>query len=148
MKRRLMIARALLHCPALLFLDEPTVGLDAQTRRRIWELIRTMNLTGTTILLTTHYIEEAESLCGRVGIIDHGRLITLGTPVELRRQLGMVAVETIAANDETGYSYFADNDSARSYVQRLPEETKTIIVRDSNLEDVFIELTGRKVNGG
>jgi ABC-2 type transport system ATP-binding protein len=145
MKRRLMIARALIHRPKLLFLDEPTVGLDAQTRRRLWELIRRMNLDGTTVLLTTHYIEEAEALCGRVGIIHLGHLIALGTPLELRQRLGLVTVETLSNNKDTHYIYFPDRTAATSYAQSLPPEVKTIIVRESNLEDVFVELTGRKV---
>jgi ABC-2 type transport system ATP-binding protein len=145
MKRRLMIARALIHRPKLLFLDEPTVGLDAQTRRRLWELIRRMNLDGTTVLLTTHYIEEAEALCGRVGIIHQGHLIALGSPLELRQRLGLVTVETLSNNKDTHYIYFPDRIAATSYAQGLPPEVKTIIVRESNLEDVFVELTGRKV---
>ena len=79
MKRRAMIARALIHRPKLLFLDELAVGLDAQTRRRVWDLIRKMNSDGATVFLTTHYIEEAEALCHRVGIIHHGKLIAPGT---------------------------------------------------------------------
>lgn len=145
MKRRLMIARALMHRPKLLFLDEPTVGLDAQTRRRLWELIRRMNLNGTTVLLTTHYIEEAEALCGRVGIIHQGHLIALGSPLELRQRLGLVTVETLSNNRDTNYHYFPNRMAATSYAQGLPPEIKTIIVRESNLEDVFVELTGRKV---
>jgi len=145
MKRRLMIARALIHRPKLLFLDEPTVGLDAQTRRRLWELIRRMNLDGTTVLLTTHYIEEAEALCGRVGIIHQGHLIALGSPLELRQRLGLVTVETLSNNKDTHYIYFPDRTAATSYAQGLPPDVKTIIVRESNLEDVFVELTGRKV---
>jgi len=145
MKRRLMIARALMHRPKLLFLDEPTVGLDAQTRRRLWELIRRMNLNGTTVLLTTHYIEEAEALCGRVGIIHQGHLIALGSPLELRQRLGLVTVETLSNNRDTNYHYFPNRMAATSYAQGLPPEVKTIIVRESNLEDVFVELTGRKV---
>jgi len=145
MKRRLMIARALIHRPKLLFLDEPTVGLDAQTRRRLWELIRRMNLDGTTVLLTTHYIEEAEALCGRVGIIHLGHLIALGSPLELRQRLGLVTLETLSNNRDTNYHYFPDRTAATSYAQGLPPEVKTIIVRESNLEDVFVELTGRKV---
>jgi len=145
MKRRLMIARALIHRPKLLFLDEPTVGLDAQTRRRLWELIRRMNLDGTTVLLTTHYIEEAEALCGRVGIIHQGHLIALGSPLELRQRLGLVTVETMSNNKDTHYIYFPDRTAATIYAQGLTPEVKTIIVRESNLEDVFVELTGRKV---
>jgi len=145
MKRRLMIARALIHSPMLLFLDEPTVGLDAQTRRRLWELIRRMNLDGATVLLTTHYIEEAEALCGRVGIIHQGHLIALGTSLELRQRLGLVTLETLSNNKDTHYTYFSDRAAATSYAQGLPPDIKTIIVRESNLEDVFVELTGRKV---
>lgn len=88
-----MITRALIHRPKLLFLDEPTAGLDAQTRRRVWDLIRRMNSKGTTVFLTTHYIEEAEALCSRVGIVHHGRLISLGSSLELRLSLGPVTVE-------------------------------------------------------
>jgi ABC-2 type transport system ATP-binding protein len=145
MKKRAMIIGSLLHKPKVLFLDEPTVGLDAQTRRRLWDSIRRLHLDGTTIFLTTHYIEEAEALCQRVGIIHQGRLIDIGRPLELRQRLGLVTVETLVNNKETRYQYFADRAAATSYVQNLPPEAKTIIIRDSNLEDVFVELTGRKV---
>jgi ABC-2 type transport system ATP-binding protein len=145
MKKRAMIIGSLLHKPKVLFLDEPTVGLDAQTRRRLWDSIRRLHLDGTTIFLTTHYIEEAEALCQRVGIIHHGRLIDIGRPLELRQRLGLVTVETLVNNKETRYQYFANRVAATSYVQNLPTDVKTIIIRDSNLEDVFVELTGRRV---
>ena len=147
MKKRVSIVSSLMHRPKLLFLDEPTVGLDAQTRRPLWELIRRLNLDGTTIFLTTHYIEEAEALCQRVGIIHQGRLIAIGKPLELRRKLGLITVETLVNNKETRYQYFADRVEAKRYVQNLPPEVKTIIIRDSNLEDVFVEETGQKVQG-
>jgi ABC-2 type transport system ATP-binding protein len=145
MKKRAMIVSSLMHRPKVLFLDEPTVGLDAQTRRRLWDLIRRLHVDGTTIFLTTHYIVEAEALCQRVGIVDQGRLIDLGKPLELRQRLGLVTVETLVNNKETRYQYFADRAAATSYVQNLPPDAKTIIIRESNLEDVFVELTGRKV---
>ena len=145
MKKRAMIVSSLIHRPKVLFLDEPTVGLDAQTRRRLWELIRRLLLDGTTIFLTTHYIEEAEALCQRVGIIHQGHLIDLGKPIELRQRLGSVAVETLVNNKETRYQYFTDRAAATNFVQNLPPDVKTIIIRESNLEDVFVELTGRKV---
>jgi len=85
MKKAAMIARALIHRPKVLFLDEPTVGLDVQVRRRMWDLIRSLSHNGTTVFLTTHYIEEAEALCQRVGIVHQGHLIALGTPSELRQ---------------------------------------------------------------
>jgi ABC-2 type transport system ATP-binding protein len=143
MKRKVMIARALIHRPKLLFLDEPTVGLDAQTRRRVWDLIRMMNSDGATIFLTTHYIEEAEALCRRVGIVHHGRLISLGDPLQLRRKLGLITVET-KDNGRTNYSYFPDRDAASKFIHRLNSSEK-VVMRESNLEDVFVELTGQKV---
>ncbi len=146
MKRRAMIARALIHRPKLLFLDEPTVGLDAQTRRRVWDLIRRMNLEGSTVFLTTHYIEEAETLCQRVGILHHGRLIALGSPLELRQRLGMIAVEMQGEACGTTYRYFPDRSSASRFIQDLPGSER-VVMRESNLEDVFIELTGEKVMG-
>lgn len=143
MKRRAMIARALIHRPKLLFLDEPTVGLDAQSRRRVWDLISSMNSVGTTVFLTTHYIEEAEALCDRVGIVHHGRLIAIGSPLDLRRKLGMITVE-IKDNGHTKYSYFPDRESASNFIQEMKVSDK-VIMRQSNLEDVFVELTGQKV---
>ncbi len=141
MKRRLMIARALLHKPRVLFLDEPTVGLDPQTRRKIWELIKRINMDGSTIFLTTHYIEEAEFLCDRVGIIDHGKLIALDTPKNFLKKVGDVVVEVIT-NNGMQTKFFKDREKAARYAATLK---KDVIIRRSNLEDVFITLTGRKV---
>jgi ABC-2 type transport system ATP-binding protein len=92
MAQRLMVARALLHDPAVLFLDEPTTGLDPQSRIALWDLLRECSAEGQTILLTTHYMEEAESLCDRVAIMDHGRILALDTPAELTRG---VAADTV-----------------------------------------------------
>ncbi|MFA6372195.1 MAG: ABC transporter ATP-binding protein [Methanothrix sp.] len=147
MKRRAMIARALIHRPKLLFLDEPTVGLDAQTRRKVWDLIRRMNSEGTTVFLTTHYIEEAEALCQRVGVLHHGRIIAIGSPLSLRQKLGMIAVEMNLNGNGTEYKYFADRAKAAQFIETLPS-TERVVMRESNLEDVFIELTGQKVQGG
>jgi ABC-2 type transport system ATP-binding protein len=148
MKKAAMIARALMHKPRVLFLDEPTVGLDVQARRRMWDLIRSLNCDGTTIFLTTHYIEEAEALCQRVGIVHQGRLIGLGNPQELRKKVGMVTVETLVDGKFTRYKHFGSRDEATRYVQSLPADARTIIVREANLEDVFVELTGHKVGDG
>ena len=146
MKRRAMIARALIHRPKLLFLDEPTVGLDAQTRRRVWDLIRRMNSEGSTVFLTTHYIEEAEALCQRVGVLHHGRIIAIGSPLSLRQKLGMIAVEMNLNGNGTEYKYFPDRAQAAKFIETLPS-TERVVMRESNLEDVFIELTGQKVLG-
>jgi ABC-2 type transport system ATP-binding protein len=129
----------------VLFLDEPTVGLDVQVRRRMWDLIRSLSRNGTTIFLTTHYIEEAEALCQRVGIVHHGLLIALGKPSELRQKVGMVTVEILVDGAFIRYEHFADRETANYYVQSLSSDHETIIIRDSNLEDVFVELTGKKV---
>jgi len=104
MKRRLNLIIALVHDPEIAFLDEPTVAMDPQSRHAVWDFIRDLKKNGKTVILTTHYIEEAEMLCDRVGIIDHGKLMALGTPIDLMREY-----------------------------------------KAKNLEDVFIQLTGRKI---
>lgn len=139
MKRRLLIARALIHRPKILFMDEPTVALDPQVRRRIWDLIREMASQGVTVLLTTHYIEEAENLCQRVAIINKGQLVDLDTPASFCQRMGRIAVEW---SDESGRQYrFFDTRSAAAEFAGTLEEAH---IRRSNLEDVFIELTGRR----
>jgi ABC-2 type transport system ATP-binding protein len=145
MKKKASIVCSLLHEPKLLFLDEPTVGLDAQARRRLWDLVRRLNKDGTTIFLTTHYIEEAEVLCDRVGIMHHGQLIVVDEPANLREKVGSIVVETLVDNKDTHYQFFANREVATNYVKNLPSEVKTVIIRESNLEDVFIEQTGEKV---
>jgi ABC-2 type transport system ATP-binding protein len=141
MKRKLMITRALMHKPKILFLDEPTVGLDVHSRRKMWDLIRKMNEMGLTVLLTTHYIEEAEALCHRVGLIDQGKLITLGTPDELKQQVGKIVVESLT-NGTTDYQFFPDREAAASVAGNLEGK---VIIREANLEDVFVKLTNHKV---
>jgi ABC-2 type transport system ATP-binding protein len=144
MKRRLQIARALLHEPKVLFLDEPTVGLDPQTRRRLWEIIRDLNKQGMTMLLTTHYMDEVEFLCDRIGIMDAGQLIELGTLQQLRQQHGEGLVMK-QVEDRFEYKFFPDLTEANAYIESLPDKTG-IMVRPSNLEDIFVELTGRRLD--
>lgn len=143
MKRRLMIARALLHQPKVLFLDEPTVGLDPQVRRRLWDLIRRLKNDGITVLLTTHYIEEAENLCQRVAIMEKGKLIALDSPIALCQRFGAYVVEW-ADEEGTKTKFFADRSAASIFAATL---TTTTTLRQTNLEDAFVELTGRKVVG-
>ncbi len=95
MAQRLMVARAIMHRPAILFLDEPTAGLDPQSRIALWEILGELHGDGQTILLTTHYMEEADELCNRLAIIDHGSLLALGTPAELKRSTGADTVVTV-----------------------------------------------------
>ncbi|BAY88490.1 MULTISPECIES: ABC transporter ATP-binding protein [unclassified Tolypothrix] len=161
MKRRLQIARALLHQPQILFLDEPTVGLDPQTRRRLWEIIRDLNKQGMTILLTTHYMDEVEYLCdafgsakpGRIGIMDSGKLISLGTLQELRSTYGEgLVMKQVGASQVEGdtahsweYLFFPTLEAANNYLEQQQNKTG-MMVRPSNLEDIFVELTGRRLD--
>jgi ABC-2 type transport system ATP-binding protein len=101
MAQRLMVARAIFHRPAVLFLDEPTAGLDPQGRLALWELLRGLNAEGQTIMLTTHYMEEADRLCNRVAIMDHGKILALDTPTALKRSVGADTIVSVkAAGDQ------------------------------------------------
>ncbi|WP_254564938.1 ABC transporter ATP-binding protein [Oscillatoria sp. HE19RPO] len=144
MKRRLQIARALLHQPDILFLDEPTVGLDPQTRRRLWEIIKDLNRQGMTMLLTTHYMDEVEYLCDRIGIMDGGKLIELGTLSQFREKHGEGLVMK-QIGDRWEYKFFSDIAAANTYLEQQPDKTG-LMVRPSNLEDIFVELTGRQLD--
>ncbi len=141
MRRRLLIARGLMHRPAVVFMDEPTVGLDPQARRMIWGLIQSLKESGITILLTTHYIEEADSLCDRVAIMRAGKIIALGAPADLKALAGRYVLEC-----------FGRQDLSRRFFQSRHEALDTgkelgcnVVVRDVTLEDVFIELTGERI---
>jgi len=100
MAQRLMVARAIMHRPAILFLDEPTAGLDPQSRLALWEILGELHGEGQTILLTTHYMEEADELCNRLAIIDRGHLLALGPPAELKRSTGADTVVTVSATGD------------------------------------------------
>ena len=139
-KRKTAIVCAIIHQPKILLLDEPTAGLDTRSRHMLWELVRKLNLGGTTIFLTTHYIEEAESLCNRVAVIDHGKLIALGTVDELRDRIGRISVETTDDDGKRRIVYFKDMASAKAYSQTLDD--KLFNIRRTSLEDVYLELTG------
>jgi len=169
MKRRLNIAIGLLHEPALLILDEPTVGVDAQSRTQILESIKKLNSEGVTILYTTHYIEEAEDLCSRVAILDLGKIAALGTPRALVQSLGkgIIRIEFHAAMDEgllremeaIGPVLWMDDRKRRVHLETdqtapalsrllgMKENRKTLFksldMMEPSLESVFIRLTGR-----
>ncbi len=171
MKRRLEIARGLLHHPRVLFLDEPTFGLDAQTRRRIWAYLQRLNRDeGVTIILTTHYMEEADHLCRRVAIVDRGRIVALDTPSRLKSQLGgdVVVLETADENDElatllraapwiTAVKRYGSRLSLtmESADRRIPElmamarEAGSAVIsvnlHKPSFEDVFLHFTGRSM---
>jgi ABC-2 type transport system ATP-binding protein len=140
--RRVMIARALLHDPRILFLDEPTVGLDASIRRRIWSLIKKIQKKGTTIFLTTHYIEEAEFLADRVAFLNSGRIVAVNTPAALMTGVGHWAIDWVTEEGmET--AFFPSREAAQA---SGAASNKGFTLRRVNLEDAFLSMTGKKVD--
>ena len=121
MAQRLMVARAIFHRPAVLFLDEPTAGLDPQGRLALWELLQGLNADGQTIMLTTHYMEEADKLCDRVAIMDHGRILALDTPAALKRSVGADTIVTVKAEGDPDLM-------AACFTERVEGITRTRIV--------------------
>ncbi|MEX1072021.1 MAG: ATP-binding cassette domain-containing protein [Anaerolineales bacterium] len=172
MKRRINIAVGLLHQPKLLFMDEPTVGIDPQSRRRILDTVMELNKQGLTVLYTTHYMEEAEELSDRIGIIDHGKLIAVGTQAELTQMVGqfdtlriglepaLVEASEIAKSvegakgvhrvtqDENALVVQAEDATASlgdivARVEKAGRRVQSLRVEEPNLEAVFLHLTGR-----
>jgi ABC-2 type transport system ATP-binding protein len=123
MAQRLMVARAVFHRPAVLFLDEPTAGLDPQGRLALWDLLGGLNAEGQTIMLTTHYMEEADKLCDRVAIMDHGKILALDTPADLKRSVGADTIVTVKATGDP-------NALAAAFESRLEGLTRTRPVSD------------------
>ncbi|MGH3578768.1 MAG: ATP-binding cassette domain-containing protein, partial [Mycobacterium sp.] len=172
MAQRLMVARAIFHRPAVLFLDEPTAGLDPQSRLALWDTLRGLNAEGQTILLTTHYMEEADQLCGRVAIMDRGRILALDTPAALKQEVHADTIVAVTATGDPG-------QLARVLSGRVPGVTRTrpieggvelhvmgkdrllptvvsaaeeagfpvidLSVTEPTLETVFINLTGKEL---
>lgn len=139
MKRKLMICRSLMIDPEILLLDEPTAGMDALARRQMWNLLRKLNNENLTIILTTHFIDEAQALCDRVALVNEGKLDVIDTPRNLINQLGAFAVDK--TSDETLVSrYFQTKEEA---IQYLSEEEGEVSLRNTTLEDVFIDRVGR-----
>ncbi len=141
MKRKLMICRALLIEPEILLLDEPTAGMDALSRRQMWNLLRKVNSDKMTIVLTTHYIEEAQALCNRVALINRGQLQKLDAPEALIRELGAWAVDETSDNDLVT-RYFHDREDAIAFLSAAGEQAA---LRATTLEDVFVVCAGRKL---
>ncbi len=162
LKRRLVIARAVINRPDLLILDEPTTGLDPQSRHQVWDRIRSLRRQGKTILLTTHYMDEAQTLCDRLVIMDHGKILVEGAPAELvRSRVGKEVVEVwgyppalLDHARQSGWRFEKDADRLFIYTEtgesvlaaiagRFPSERCT--VRTAGLEDLFLKLTGREL---
>ena len=139
MKRKLMICRALMVEPEILLLDEPTAGMDAFSRRQMWNLLRKINSNKMTIILTTHYIEEAQSLCDRIALINKGKLDTVDTSQALINELGGYAIDEII-DEEIKSRYFTGKNEAIEYLSHT--DTKASM-RETTREDVFIERIGR-----
>ncbi len=169
MKRRLVVAKAMMHSPEVLILDEPTTGLDPQSRRLVWDKVMSLRDRGITIILTTHYMDEADALCDNIGIIDHGKVIALGTPDELKAKLGheilLIAQLKVEARVRIKESledkpfahdvslegnklHFRTDDkkaAATHLLANYADDVETLQFREPSLEDVFIELTGREL---
>ena len=172
MAQRLMVARAVFHRPAVLFLDEPTAGLDPQGRLALWELLGGLNAEGQTIMLTTHYMEEADKLCDRVAIMDHGRILALDTPAALKRSVGADTIVTVKAGGDTARlaEAFEAQLEGLTRTRALPDGVELQIrgsdrlvpriveaaenagfsladlsVAEPTLETVFIGLTGKEL---
>ena len=139
-KRKTSIVCSMVHEPEILLLDEPTAGLDTMSRHVLWDLVRTLNGRGTTIFLTTHYMEEAELLCDRVAIMDRGRIVAMGTVDELRDIVGRVTVETTDLDGRTIRRHFTDRGSARKFAESLGDRYYSM--RGTTLEDVYLSITG------
>jgi ABC-2 type transport system ATP-binding protein len=166
-RQRLMVALALVNDPELIFLDEPTTGLDPAARRSFWDLIRDLKAKGRSVLLTTHYMEEAEILCDRLAIMDHGRILEMGTVDELISKrfkeravrfdridsiddadlAGLAAVSSVKHDDDAVLLYSSDVAATVGALLALTEargvEPQNLGIRRATLEDVFLELTGR-----
>jgi ABC-2 type transport system ATP-binding protein len=172
MMQRLSIARAMMHDPQILFLDEPSAGLDPQTRILLWEIIREYNQAGKTILLTTHYMEEADALCNRLAIVDHGKVIAHGTPAELKSSIpggyllrlrfgkqpaalmdslrALAGVREVRPQDTTGADVYADRGGSlipeiASLASTTGAELVDVHISDPSLENLFLHHTGRSL---
>jgi ABC-2 type transport system ATP-binding protein len=172
MMQRLSIARAMMHDPEVLFLDEPSAGLDPQTRLLLWEIVREYSALGRTIVLTTHNMEEADALCQRVAIVDHGRIIALGTPAELKRSIpgGFVirmqfhprspelleklgrlpGVTEVRPVGETGADLYADRGGplvppAVAAATQSGADISDVHISEPSLENLFLHHTGRSL---
>ena len=163
MKRRLSIARAMINDPGLMLLDEPTTGLDPQARHLLWERLDQLRRRGVTLVLTTHYMDEAEQLCDRLAVVDHGRIAATGSPGELIAQYCTKEVVELRFSGVPGTGaealtrlgsrverlpdrvlvYADDGEAAASAAHRDGVEARSVLVRRAGLEDVFLHLTGR-----
>jgi ABC-2 type transport system ATP-binding protein len=170
MAQRLMVARAILHRPAVLFLDEPTAGLDPQSRLALWEILGELHANGQTIILATHYMEEADQLCSRVAIMDHGKILALDSPTELKRSVGADTIVTVKSDgDHTALAVLLERSVAGVTRSRVVDDGVELHVKGADriiprvvaaaeqdgidlvdlsvtvptLETVFINLTGK-----
>jgi ABC-2 type transport system ATP-binding protein len=163
MKRCLEIARGILHAPQVLFLDEPTQGLDPQTRAHIWEYLNELRRSeDITIFMTTHYMDEAE-YCERIAVIDHGHVVALGSPDQLKEMVGGDVVTVSTGDDAAAVAELAEAVAAEGalrvevpdgaefvprMIRTLSVPVRTVTIRRPSLDDVFLKLTGRAIREG
>ncbi len=140
-KRKLMIIRAVMHEPKILFLDEPTVGLDPSIRRSIWDLLKKLKNDGMTTVLTTHYIEEAGTLCDTISMMAEGRIIAQDSPQDFMKTIEPYVVEVFEGS-RTSYKYFTDRQQAAGFVAGCQANA---LIRETNLEDVYVRYTNKKM---
>jgi ABC-2 type transport system ATP-binding protein len=172
MAQRLMVARAIFHWPAVLFMDEPTAGLDPQSRLALWDMLRGLNQSGQTVVLTTHYMEEADQLCDRVAIMDHGRILALDTPTKLKQSTGADTIVTVKVQDDGKRLAAALSQELKGVVgtrvldnvvsldvqgvdrlvprvvsvaESISVQILDLAVAEPSLETVFINLTGKEL---
>jgi ABC-2 type transport system ATP-binding protein len=164
MRRRLELARGLLHNPRILFLDEPTLGLDPQTREHIWQYIENLvNLEKVTVIITTHYMDEADRLCNRVAIIDHGKIVALDKPSALKAKVGgeiirlrvrspriepIKELDYVLSVDQSGSTLLLTVKDAGAHLQEilsLVGQVDSVEIRSPTLNDVFLHYTGREI---
>jgi ABC-2 type transport system ATP-binding protein len=146
MKRRVLIAKALSHEPQVLFLDEPSSGIDPQTRINLWRILEDLNRAGQTILLTTHYMEEADVLCERIAIIDHGKTLAVDTPAELKRKHGAETVITLTLEGDPGP--LAERAERLDGVRSVEREGQLVRVHAARSEGVLVRLVQEAVEFG
>jgi ABC-2 type transport system ATP-binding protein len=169
-QQRLMIARALMHQPEVIFLDEPTAGLDPHSRHAVWDLLRELQAGGRTIVMTTHYLEEADMLCDRIAIVDHGKLLACDTPDALKAKAPGGALIELSVDGDANLLLAANNgvfskaevqgNNLRAYTERVGDavqilfrnaaeaglNVKDVHIAEPSLETLFISMTGRKID--
>src|SRR5262249_18403467 len=134
------LALGIIHQPRLLFLDEPSIGLDPQSRARLWEEVRKLHASGTTVFLTTHYLEEADSLCNRLAIIDGGKIAAEGTPEQLKQQIASDIITLRLAEEENAFERVRELLQSQTFMHELLEDEQTMHIHVEHGEEVLATI--------